>query len=422
MSAPRFDTLADWLSWQEQLHPTEIELGLTRVRRVAERAGLRHPTMPIITVSGTNGKGSVVAYVSTILKEAGYKVGFFTSPHLFRYNERIRVDGEEATDEEICTAFHYLDQARGNDTITYFEYGALAAMYVFTQREVDVVVLEVGLGGRLDATNLWDASVAAITSIGIDHVEWLGDTREKIAIEKAGVSRPGRPLICGDMDPPETLLAFAQETGCQLRLRGQDFDSRVDGDTSTWSFSSPEMMLPTLPMPALIGAHQLDNATTALAVLAELDFIISAKAIRQGLINVAVKGRLQRLEIDGVAHIFDVGHNPHAAHQQVAALTQFPCHGETHAVCGFMGDKDIETVIAILSPVIAHWHLVPLPPPRGLDQQQVYERVSQVVSCDCITAHASLQEGMQAAQKNATSDDRVLVFGSFVTVGALLPE
>ena len=263
--SPRFSSLEQWLQWQETLHPVSIDLGLERVARVADRLQCRSPACIVVSVAGTNGKGSSVAMLEAILLRTGYRVGCYTSPHLFRYNERLRLQGEEIADAALCEAFARVDQARGADTLTYFEFGTLAALDIMARETLDIAVLEVGLGGRLDAVNVVDADVALITSIGIDHSEWLGMDRESIAREKAGIMRASRPVICGDTDPPDSLLAGARRLGAPCRVRGADF--RITEAGRGWHWQGEHSSYRDLPRPALAGPHQLANAASVLMVL-----------------------------------------------------------------------------------------------------------------------------------------------------------
>src|SRR5579863_4343426 len=285
----RFKNLQEWLTWQEQLHPNPIDLGLERVQRVLEAMGLSRPVFPVLTVGGTNGKGSCVALVEAMLRAAGYHTGAYTSPHLLRYNERLQVDGSLATDEEFCTAFERIDRARGDISLTYFEFGTLAAMDILARRGVDAAVLEVGMGGRLDAVNAVDPEAALVASVGLDHQDWLGNDRESIGFEKAGIYRADKPALCGDRSPPESLLTHARDIGAQLRVLGMDFDHDIGA--GRWIWRGPEGELRDLPQPALVGRIQYDNAATVIAILKSVAvrLPVSDEAIRQGLENVRLE-------------------------------------------------------------------------------------------------------------------------------------
>ncbi|MGA9162956.1 MAG: bifunctional tetrahydrofolate synthase/dihydrofolate synthase, partial [Thiobacillus sp.] len=315
-------SLADWLARLEQLHPNVIDLGLERVCRVRDAMGLA-PTFPLIIVGGTNGKGSTCAYLEAILGAAGYRTGLYTSPHLLRYNERVRIDGKEARDAELVAAFEKIDAARGETSLTYFEFGTLGAMAQFIDAGVDVAILEVGLGGRLDAVNVFDPTAAIVTSVDLDHMDYLGDSREQIGFEKAGIYRAGRPAICADPAPPASLIGHARHIGAALRCVGQDFSARREDDH--WTFFGADVTWQALPLPAMPGAYQLRNAAGALAVLESLQAYlpVSEAAIRAGLARAQVPGRFQR-----IAHapevILDVAHNPEAARALAATLREQP--------------------------------------------------------------------------------------------------
>lgn len=414
----RFNTLDEWLAWQETLHPSAIDLGLERIRPVLLRLGLQQPPCAVITVGGTNGKGSSVAMLDAILRAAGYRVGAYTSPHLLRYNERICLHGTPVDDATLCAAFERIDQARQDTSLTYFEFGTLAAFSIFSAAPLDVVILEVGMGGRLDAVNLWDADVALVTAIGIDHTAWLGDTREEIAFEKAGIFRAGRPAVCGDPDPPHTLLQHADKMGAPLYRFGRDFGYTVDG--MAWSWWSVTQRRHALPHPALRGPFQLQNAAGVLMVLELLAQALPVNQgdIRQGLSAVQLAGRFQVLP--GMPlRILDVAHNPHGAQVLAQSLRAQPCAGQTHAVMSMLADKDIDGVISVMRDVIDVWHVAGLDVPRGVSGAQLAGRL-QVAGITSVHVHANVTAAYQQAGSHAQPIDRVVVFGSFYTVAEVL--
>jgi dihydrofolate synthase/folylpolyglutamate synthase len=410
--------LEGWLRHIERAHPSSIDMGLDRVRIVRDRLGLT-PEFPLLIVGGTNGKGSTCAFMESMLVCAGYRVGCYTSPHLLRYNERVRIDRAEVSDETLCESFEAIEQARGEVPLTYFEFGTLAAVWQFQRAGVDVAVLEVGLGGRLDAVNVFDADCATVTSIGIDHVEYLGPTRDSIGFEKAGIFRQGRPAVIGDPDPPATLLAHAEAIGARVLRAGRDFRA-VDED-SQWRYEGPGGMRAGLPWPALRGPVQLGNAAIAITALDTIRdrLPVSGGALREGLATVELPGRFQVLPGRPLV-ILDVAHNPHAAERLAAALGRMPCTGQTRAVFGMLGDKDIAGVATMLKPHVDRWHLAPLPGPRGVDAARLAAALDEAQVFDEVRRHVSLREALIAARDDAQADDRILVLGSFLTVAAAL--
>jgi dihydrofolate synthase/folylpolyglutamate synthase len=415
-STARFATLAEWLAWQETLHPQAIDLSLDRCGAVADRMGLRRLGCPVISVAGTNGKGSSAMLLEAILRAGGYRVGCYTSPHLLRYNERIRVAGAPVSDATICEAFARVEAARGATSLTYFEFGTLAAFSIFTRRRVDAAVLEVGLGGRLDAVNLVDADVALITAIGIDHVEWLGHTRDLIAREKAGICRPRRPAVCSDPDAPSGLSLAAQAIGCRLERLGVDFHFERSGEF--WNWWSSRAALEGLPLPALSGAHQLGNAAGVLQALSWLPDCLPIKrnAIETGLTGVRLPGRLQH-HTAGAEIVFDVAHNVQAAEVLGAHLAACPIPGRTRAVLGMVKDKDAKGFMRALEPYVDEWHLASLPPPRGMHASALAELRAASGRRKLAREYPSVTAACAAADERARARDRILVTGSFVTVG-----
>jgi len=418
-------SLDQWLSHLETLHPKAIDLGLDRIRTVAGKLGLAFPFIAI-TVGGTNGKGSTCAMLEAILLAAGYRVGMYTSPHLIDYNERIRLNGEIAGDAQIVEQFHAIDQARGDVSLSYFEFSTLAALRMFEQQKVDIAILEVGLGGRLDAVNIVDADCAVVTSIDIDHAEWLGDTREKIAFEKAHIYRPGRPAICADPLPPQTLIDYAHEIGADLWLAGKDFN--FSGDRQQWGYGGRNRRRAGLAYPALRGANQLLNASAVLAALEALEdrLVVPQQAIRIGLSHVTLPGRLQIVP-GQPALVLDVAHNPHASAALAQNLDGMGFYPYTYAVLGMLSDKDVKGVVSKLLTRVDHWYCAGTQGPRGLSGEALAEIVRGLLppqGKDPITV-ASFENPVQAfteAQKDAADNDRILVFGSFSTVGPILKE
>lgn len=414
-------TLDEWLTWQESLHPTTIELGLARVNAVYARLNLARVTHLSIVVGGTNGKGSSVALLDSILREAGYRVGCYTSPHILRYNERIKIAGRELSDDALCTAFARVDAARGDVTLTYFEFGTLAALTLFAESALDVVVLEVGLGGRLDAVNIVDAEVSLVTTIDIDHVEWLGPDREAIGYEKAGIYRPHRPAICGDPEPPQSLLQHARKIGAQLYVLGTDYT--YEAQTTTWSWRSAQSVRRGLPHPNLRGRFQLQNAA---AVLMALDSIknqlpVTQDDVRRGLLQVALPGRFQ-LFTQPRRTIVDVAHNLQGARALAQTLKEQPCTGKTLAVFAMLRDKDIEQVVGVLDGVVERWHCAGLAVPRGLQGVELMQRMSHIPLRGVVMLHSDVVEAYSAACEEAESVDRIVVFGSFYTVAQIMGE
>jgi len=412
--------LGDWLAHLENLHPrgqAGIELGLERVGAVRDRLA-QTVFCPVITVGGTNGKGSTCAMLERILRSAGYRTGLYTSPHLLHYAERIRLDGRPVTEEVLCEAFARVEAARNQTALTYFEFGTLAAWEVFAAAGVEVVILEVGLGGRLDATNLYDADVAVVTTVDLDHQEFLGETREMIGREKAAICRSGRPLIWGDAAPPSSVAEVCRLAGADIWQLGRDFGYlRQEGQWLWWRGSQKK--LGGLAFPALRGDYQLANASCALAALEALHdrLPVSAQDIRRGLAEVEVAGRCQ--VIPGRPQIvLDVAHNPQAAHALASSLGGMGFASRTWAVFGIMSDKDVEGVISALRPRIDHWLCCDLPGQRGAAAAVLAQKVGAGgTAADCFTSPAA---ALAFARKNAGADDRIVAFGSFLTVADVM--
>jgi dihydrofolate synthase/folylpolyglutamate synthase len=415
----RFTTLDAWLTWQESLHPTDIELGLERVAMVFQQLHAQPPPFPVITVAGTNGKGSSVAMLEAILRAAGYRVGAYTSPHLLRYNERVRLNGKPVSDALLMDSFARIDAARAETSLTYFEFGTLAALDIFYRHAPDVVVLEVGLGGRLDAVNIIDPSVALITSISVDHAEWLGNDRESIAIEKAGIMRAGRPVIYSGQDMPASLARRAQELKAELAVLGRDFHYQKSESDWQWGTGNQPAMI--LPHPALRGDHQFDNAAGVLMVLHRLagKLPVSLKAIRQGLQHVALPGRFQVIPAE-VNWVLDVAHNPDGIARLVDLLAATFVPGRTLAVIGMMQDKDIPAAIQLLQAEIDVWFTANLPSPRSANTADLAEVIQRQTGTEQVVACADVAAACEAAKAEAQDGDRILVCGSFYTVAVAL--
>jgi dihydrofolate synthase/folylpolyglutamate synthase len=414
--------LATWLAYLESIHARPIDMGLDRVREVAARMKLDLQAVKIV-VGGTNGKGSTCAMLEAILLAAGYQVGLYTSPHLIDFNERARINGENATDAALTEQFAAVDAARGEVSLTYFELTTLAILRLFAQRKLDVVVLEIGLGGRLDAVNIVDADCAIVTSVDIDHTEFLGDTRELIGSEKAHIYRAGRPAICADPMPPASLVAHAEAIGADLWLFGRDFN--YSGDKQQWSYGGRGQRRNSLAYPALRGANQLLNASAALAALEALrdQLAVPAQAVRLGLLQVQLPARFQILPGQPTV-ILDVAHNPHAAAVLGDNLGNMGFYPYTHAVLGMLSDKDIPGVIAKVARHVDHWYCTTLEGPRGLDGEALAAALRAAGITEgadsSITAWASPAEAFAAARARAGDGDRIVVFGSFLTVAGVV--
>lgn len=409
----RFNSLDQWLHWQESLHPSAIDLGLERPGKVLQTLGLHSPKHLVITVAGTNGKGSSVAMLESILLAAGYRVGCYTSPHLIRYNERIRINGEEIDDTRLCEAFNRIDHARGDISLTYFEFGTLAAIEIFDRADLDVAVMEVGLGGRLDAVNLLDADVALVTAIDVDHAAWLGDDREAIGYEKAGIFRAGRPAVCSDPCPPQSLLRYAKELGASLYRQGLDYRFQREGDSWGWQWLRQHR--DAMPLPALRGQFQLQNAAGVLMVLALIDehLPVAPQYLRQGLLSVNLAGRFQVFPGE-VTTIVDVAHNPQSAEALAANLAAMPVNGATHAVVAMLADKDIGRVIQSMNGVVDHWYAAGLDVFRGADSLTMASALAEQ-GITVAKSFPSVATALAAARDDAREGDRIVIFGSFYT-------
>jgi dihydrofolate synthase / folylpolyglutamate synthase len=415
----RFNRLEKWLAWQESLHFTAIELGLERCRRVANNMGLLKPSYNVISVAGTNGKGSSITMLDQILRDANYKVGRYTSPHLLKYNERICINGEEVSDNELCESFDRIDRARGDISLTYFEFGTLAALDLFRQHNVELAILEVGLGGRLDAVNVLDADVALITSIDIDHQQWLGDNRESIAREKAGIFRNKALAICSDPNPPQSLLDCAEALGTPLSVSGNDFYYSSNDDTWTWNTN--ETLIKDLPRPMQNCDFQLQNAAGVLMVLDKInhDYPVSTENIKQGLNGFRLDGRMQIIPGE-IPKVLDVAHNRESAKALVENLRAIPCLGQTHLLVGMLKDKDHFEVFNVLKDVADSWNIVTLSQERGCDAKTLLSDLSALGIEDNVLEFESVEDAMKQLNHSSVAGDRIVVTGSFLTVGAAL--
>ena len=467
-------SLEQWLSFIETLHPKPIAMGLERVAAVAARMNARLDC-PVITVAGTNGKGSTCAVIDAIYRGAGYRTGLYTSPHLMRFNERVRIDGTDATDDALAGAFEAVETARSSPhpnplpasgdnkpalagevaaqanvslanvkpggsraaeakrapsareagegatiPLTYFEFSTLAALHLFAHARLDVLILEVGLGGRLDAVNIVDADVAIVTTVDIDHVEWLGSTREAIGREKAGIFRSAGIALCGDPDPPQSLIGHARSIGAALWRIGVDYRYEVQG--TQWRYEGPGGARYGLPIPALRGAYQLRNAATALAAIDALRMRlpVAAGAVRDGLVRVVLPGRFQVLP-GRPAIVLDVAHNPQAARMLADALSSMGYYARTFAVFGMLADKDIDAVVRALAPRIDRWYVAPLPGPRGASAERLVSALAGAgVDAQAIRRFDDIPNAFDAARSDVHDTDRIAAFGSFLTVAAVI--
>ena len=441
-------TLEEWLTLQESVHPKTIDMGLARVSSVARALGVDKPSCPVITVAGTNGKGSTVVHIDALLRAGGASAGMFTSPHFVRYNERIRVNGVDVNDDEIVAAFERIERARGTTTLTFFEFNALAALIIFAERDVDVAVLEVGLGGRLDAVNLVDADVGVVCSVGFDHRDYLGDTLDLIGAEKAGIFRTFRPAVLGTDDMPASVYGAIASLKAQPVIAGRDFTWRVgtgrgDGGAARWDYeglvqgsSGQRLSLHDLPPSALIGSIQYRNVATALAAIESLRAMsvsqgkrslpaleLNERTVSEALRSVRLAGRFQIVQPPGSAEwILDIAHNEPAAAIFAGHVRERPMpapgSGRTCAVVGILGDKDAKSIARYLEPLVDHWILCALPGPRGTSAEQLAERLQ--LPATKVTLATSVEAGCEMARKGTRQGDRVLVFGSFHTVGPVL--
>jgi dihydrofolate synthase / folylpolyglutamate synthase len=415
-------SLERWLAYQTQVHPQAIDLGLDRLRLVLDRLGWRQPKVPVITIAGTNGKGSVSGYCAAIMASAGYRVGTFTSPHLRDYRERIRIHDRLVGETELVSAFERIETARGEVGLTFFEFNTLAALLVFEAAQLDAWVLEIGMGGRLDAVNVVDPDVAVVVSIGFDHQEYLGATIEAIAREKAGIFRQGRPAVLGSREMPGVVEDMARAIDAPLKRLGAEYDYAREG--AAWHFRGSRWNLTHLPAPALIGDMQYANAATAIAALEEIDarLTIDSAAVAQGLTGVRLAARFQVIapaKPSAPTWILDVAHNPAAARVLARNLRDHSSGGRTLAVCGILADKDASSVVAELSGCVDAWWCVTTDGDRGRSGASLAQTVEGQVAAP-VEAADSTSAGCAAALAYATPLDRIIVFGSFHVVGPAL--
>ena len=411
------DSLQGWLLHLETLHPKSIALGLERVQEVFARLDIVFGC-PVVTVAGTNGKGSTCAMLASILARAGYRAGLYTSPHLIRYNERVQVAGVQASDAQLCDSFAAVERARGDVPLTYFEFGTLAALLLFDQSRLDALVLEVGLGGRLDAVNIIDPDVAVLTRIGIDHVDYLGSTRDAIGFEKSGIFRAGRTAVIGERDIPQSVGARAEMAGVRLVRLGHEYE--YTDERTQWRYRGPGGSRYGLPAPALRGSFQLANAATALAVVGVLHdrLPVSSGAVRDGLVHVEWPARFQVLPGRPVT-VLDVAHNPQAAHALADALGEMGFHPRTYAVFAALADKDVEGIVQALAARVDRWFIGALPGARGMPAQMLRARMLDAgIAANAIDASDDIAQALAKARDAAAEADRIVVFGSFVTVAA----
>jgi dihydrofolate synthase/folylpolyglutamate synthase len=417
-------TLAGWLAHCERLHPVTIDMMLDRVAAVRDRLGLRF-SVPVVSVAGTNGKGSSCAMLEAIALQAGYRVGLYIKPHLVHFEERCRINGEMASADTLLPHFAAVEAARGDVTLTWFEFTTLAIMRALAAAKLDVVILEVGMGGRLDAVNVVDADCALISCIALDHTEYLGDTREAIGFEKAGIMRPGRPVVVSDPEPPASLQARAVAVGADLWQLGRDYN--FQGDKQQWSWRGRHQRFNGLAYPALRGANQLLNAAGVLAVFEALRewLPINAQAVRNGLAMVELPGRFQIIPGQPTL-VLDVAHNPQSVAALANNLDQMGYFPQTHAVFGAMRDKDVAGLLVHLAPLVDHWYLTDLPPARAASAAELAVKVAALLPAASAgrnittSQHASPEAALRAAAAAADPADRIVVFGSFYTVGGVL--
>ena len=416
----RFDSLSEWLAWQQSLHPQTMDFDLRRIADVWARLGRPPVASAVISVAGTNGKGSCIAYLEAVYRHAGYRVGSYTSPHLYSYTERIRVQGVPIDPQVLCEVFAEVDRYRDTVSLTYFEFGTLAALLYFARQNLDVVLLEVGLGGRLDAVNIIDADCALITSVGLDHQQWLGQTREQIGYEKAGIFRAGRPAVCGESMPPDSVRQYARQLEVPLLIYGKHYQVQTDENGWHWIGAAAEFERDyyALPWPCLRGQHQLQNAAAAVAV-AELNaarFPLSTAAIRQGVGAAQLHGRFEVLP--GTPEvILDVAHNLQSARALAHNLSVHRYQGRSRAIFALMKDKDIDAILGEVWEQIDDWYLVALDDPRAMDLKSIQTHVRARKLHGELVEFGDAASACEYVRSNAGTGDRIVVFGSFVLVG-----
>jgi len=419
METSRFHTLEDWLSWQQELHFSSIDLGLDRCKQVALDLNLLSPAYKVITVAGTNGKGSSAMMLERIFRKAGYRVGCYTSPHLVRYNERILVNGQEASDEMLCRSFNRIDRARGDITLTYFEFGTLAALDIFKDAALDIGILEVGLGGRLDAVNMIDADIAFLCTIDVDHTRWLGHDRDSIGFEKAGILRPFRPAVCSDSNPPASIREYAAALDTNLLIQGRDFHYETGADT--WSWHSQGHLITNLPKPDLYNQKQIQNAAAVLKVVELLsnDFPVPDETIIEVMSGFKMPGRCQVVEGE-VQIVLDVAHNPQAIENLLNCISKMPAVNSTHVVIGFLNDKDYKKMLQTVSDIGDFWYVVTLDDERKLDGSILEEELKNLGVNGKIGVFGKVGDAMKEVSNQSHPGDRIIITGSFLTVGGAI--
>ena len=416
---PDQPTLDQWLDYQQQLHPRDIELGLDRVRLVADRLGIGPVDCPRVVIAGTNGKGSSIAMLESIYRAAGYRVGCYTSPHIESYCERLRINGVAVSSQTFCDAFAQIEQVRDQVELTYFEFGTLAALQILDVEKVDIQLLEVGLGGRLDAVNIVDSDVALITQIAIDHVDWLGDTREQIGAEKAGIMRAGRPCVCADPDLPNSVLDFANQLGSQLYRSGVDFTYGMDTQGPVWDWRSTGLVLEQLPAPGLKGGYQMQNGAAVLEVVRLLQnrLLVDRRRLDAGLAQAQLAGRF---EVRG-SHpqwILDVAHNSQACEVLAQNLVDIPVSGRRLGVLAMLKDKNITESLVHLLGLVDCWYLASIESPRGASEVMLKQILLDLGCQQQLLVFPALDDAIAAVTHDAAQDDQIVVFGSFHTVAA----
>jgi dihydrofolate synthase/folylpolyglutamate synthase len=417
----RFNSLVAWLDWQQQFHPRLIDLGLERAANVFNKL---HPTYQqpfTIIVGGTNGKGSCIAFLEAIYSAQGYKVGTYTSPEIIHYHERIKINGKAVSDDIICDAFARIDAVRDVISLSYFEFGTLAAIDIFSRADLDIQLLEVGLGGRLDAVNIIDADVSIISSIGIDHIDWLGGTREAIGLEKAGIFRKNKPAVIGDANPPASLILAAKNKQTSLWCLHQNFNYHIT--SNDWLWESTLQTYTHLPIPALKGNHQFSNASTVLMAITMMQSYlpVNKQAVSQGLNNTQLTGRFQLIEGD-IPILLDVGHNPQAVRILANYLSTDFSHKKIHAIFAIMKDKDISSIIDIMSHLVCNWFISPLKTPRAANEVVLQELFIQKNIHNVKFGFQHFRDTLVATQQKAKKNELILIFGSFFLVSAYLTE
>ncbi len=408
----RFNTLSKWLDWQETCHPNEIDLGLERVLAVYQRLNPKPIAQKIITVAGTNGKGSSICFLDSILRNAGYKVASYTSPHLFEYNERIQINGIPVTDQQLCSVFERIDQAKSEISITYFEFGTLAALLLMAEHELDIAILEVGLGGRLDAVNIIDADIALITAIDIDHEAWLGSDKEKIGIEKAGIMRPFKAVVCSDVNAPKSIASCAQKINAQLYNIDDTFN--YIKNESSWDWHGPTNSRYSLPFLPLKGAHQYHNISGVMMVLELLsqDYPITQNEFREGILSSSIRARLENIP-GKINTIIDVAHNAQSTRALANYLSENNCSGQTRIVTGMMADKNIPAMVAALTEKLPTWYTTDLPIERAITTDKIIEIIKRINDKSQCYAFDNAAQAYQQAMKDSQENDQIVIFGSF---------